>query len=145
VCDRGTCVHPCDNSSEFKCVPGLQCDSGLCKDPRCIGVTCATGQICQGGTCVGGCTGVTCPLGQECHLGVCIDLCADVSCPGGVCEKGACVTKCACRVCPIGKTCAADGRCVDDGCQTMTCGAGLICWCGSCKDPCENAVCPGNA
>jgi hypothetical protein len=145
VCDHGTCVHPCDESSEFKCVPGLQCDQGLCKDPRCVGVTCTDGKVCQAGTCVGGCDGVTCPLNQICAFGTCVDPCAGVTCPGAVCDKGACVTSCDCRVCPDGQVCEADGRCVDSGCEKLTCGTGEVCVLGACKDACADAVCPGGA
>jgi hypothetical protein len=151
VCDHGTCVHPCDDTSEFKCVPGLQCDQGLCKDPKCIGVTCNDGQICRAGTCVGGCTGVTCPIGQTCQLGVCVDLCAGVTCTGGACENGVCVAPCSCRVCGAGKTCGDGVHCVDTGCAsatataTMSCPAGQVCQAGGCKDPCTGAACPGGA
>jgi hypothetical protein len=144
VCFNGTCVPPC-GFEEFGCVSGYTCVSGVCVENGCATVTCKTGQVCRGGTCVGGCDGITCPLGQDCQLGVCVDLCAGVSCPGAVCEKGACVTSCACRVCPNGQTCEADGRCVDDGCEKLTCGAGQVCQMGMCKDACEGAVCPGSA
>ena len=147
VCSKGVCIPKCDDS-EFPCAPGLKCDTdGLCKDPRCANLDCPAGQVCQGGTCVGGCQGVMCPLGQLCQLGVCVDPCAGVSCPGAVCEKGACVTPCRCRACGAGKVCAMggalDGQCVDTGCDKMTCTAGTICSQGTCVDACMNAVCPG--
>jgi MYXO-CTERM domain-containing protein len=144
VCFNGTCVPPC-GFEEFGCVAGYTCVSGLCVENACATMTCKTGQVCRGGSCVGGCDGITCPLGQDCQLGVCVDLCAGVSCPGSVCEKGACVTSCACRVCPNGQTCASDGHCVDDGCETQTCGVGEVCRKGTCTDACQNAVCPGKA
>src|SRR4029079_4934821 len=147
VCSKGVCIPKCDDS-EFPCAVGLKCDTdGLCKDPRCANLDCPAGQVCQGGTCVGGCQGVMCPLGQLCQLGVCVDPCAGVSCPGAVCEKGACVTPCRCRACGAGKVCAMggalDGQCVDTGCDKMTCTAGTICSQGTCVDACMNAVCPG--
>ena len=146
ICDRGLCVLPC-NDVEFPCDIGLVCQRGLCLDPACAGKTCGAGQVCRGGTCVGGCDGVVCPLGQECvaSVGLCVDLCAGVSCPGGVCERGACVTSCACRGCPTGKSCAADGRCVDPGCDATTCAPGTVCRTGSCRDACAGAICPGGA
>ncbi len=143
VCSKGVCVHPCDDG-EFKCLVGLRCDTdGLCKDPRCIGVDCPSGQVCAGGTCVGGCQGVICPAGQDCQLGVCTDPCAGVSCASSVCEKGACVPSCQCRGgCAATQACAADGHCVDSGCESMTCAAGSVCRRGVCVDACDGAICP---
>jgi hypothetical protein len=141
ICDRGTCVQKC-NDSEFPCALGLQCEQGYCKDPRCIGKTCAAEQICVAGECRGGCDGVVCPPGQSCRLGRCIDPCMGVTCPGGVCENGACVPKCSCRQCAAGKACAPDGRCVDTGCEMMDC-APKACVKGLCMDPCYGATrCP---
>ena len=76
VCCQGVCRHFCDDS-EFPCAVGLTCDTsdGLCKDRGCIGKTCAAGQVCQLGTCVGGCDGVMCPQGQVCRLGNCVSPC----------------------------------------------------------------------
>jgi len=150
VCSKGVCIRPCDDS-EFPCAVGLKCDTdGLCKDPRCATVDCPAGQVCQGGTCVGGCQGVVCPLGQVCQLGVCVDPCAGVSCPGAVCEMGACVSGCRCRACPTGQVCAMggalDGHCVDNGCDTMTCPTGTLCRRGACEDACQpTTACPGGA
>jgi MYXO-CTERM domain-containing protein len=147
VCSKGICIRKC-NEGEFPCAGGLRCDTdGLCKDPRCATVDCPAGQVCQGGTCVGGCVGVTCPLGQICQLGVCRDPCAGVSCPGAVCERGACISACGCRACPGTQVCVASGpltgHCVDRGCDTMTCPTGTICRNGSCDDACAPAICPG--
>jgi hypothetical protein len=144
VCVQGTCTDPC-GTQEFACDPGWQCQDGLCVDPRCVGVSCPAGQICQAGTCVGGCQGVTCPLGQECQLGVCIDPCAGITCNGAVCDHGACVTVCSCQACPAGEVCTADGHCVDAGCDSLTCPAGQVCRAGACIDACTGAVCPGGA
>jgi hypothetical protein len=144
VCVNGVCAGPC-GLAEFDCRPPYMCNQGLCIDPACVGITCAAGQVCRNGVCLGGCQGVKCPLGYDCQLGVCVDLCAGVSCPGAVCEKGACIMSCECRACPQGKACQSDGRCVDEGCQTMTCGAGQVCRVGSCVDACADAACPGGA
>jgi MYXO-CTERM domain-containing protein len=150
VCSQGVCVHPCDDNSEFKCVPGLKCDTdGLCKDPRCIGVTCGTDQICVAGTCIGGCDGVTCPHGQVCRTGACTDPCAGVTCDTGtVCEDGACQPPCGdCRDCASGKSCSTTdptkGVCFETGCQNKTCPAGQVCNQGNCQDGCTGVVCPG--
>jgi len=149
VCSKGQCVRPCDDS-EFPCGVGLKCDTdGLCKDPRCANLDCPAGQVCQAGSCVGGCQGVTCPLGQVCQLGVCVDPCAGVTCTGGVCDRGACVSPCGCRACPSGQVCvsggAQNGKCVDRGCDTMTCPTGTVCKSGACTDACQGAVCPSGA
>ena len=141
ICDRGVCIQKC-NDSEFPCATGLQCDQGYCKDPRCIGKTCAAEQVCVAGECRGGCEGAVCPGSQICRLGRCVDPCAGVSCPGAVCEGGACVPKCSCRACAAGKACAADGRCVDTGCEKMDCSP-KVCVKGVCMDPCYGATrCP---
>lgn len=144
VCVQGTCSNPC-GTEEFACQPGWVCQDGLCLDPKCAGVSCPAGQICQAGNCVGGCDGVTCPIGQECQLGVCIDPCAGVICNGAVCDRGACVTVCSCAPCPNGQVCTAAGSCVDTGCDSLTCSTGQVCRSGACIDACTGAVCPGCA
>ncbi len=150
VCSQGVCVHPCNETSEFKCVPGLKCDTdGLCKDTRCIGKTCGKDQICVAGTCLGGCDGVTCPHGQLCRTGNCVDACAGVTCPAGrVCEDGACQPPCGdCRDCASGRSCSKidpnKGRCVETGCENKTCPAGQVCVAGACHDGCDGVTCPG--
>jgi hypothetical protein len=149
ICDHGTCVHPCANDSEFKCVSGYTCDTdGFCKDPRCIGVTCGNDQICVGGTCVGGCDGVTCPHNQVCRVGTCVDPCAGVTCDNGrVCEDGACQPACGdCRDCAVGRTCTTSGAkkgvCQESGCESKTCASGQVCVAGTCKDGCDGVTCP---
>ncbi len=149
ICDHGTCVHPCAQDTEFKCVSGYTCDpSGYCKDPRCIGVTCGSDQVCVGGVCSGGCDGVICPHGQTCRVGHCVEPCAGVTCDGGrICEDGACQPACGdCRDCAVGRTCtttgAKKGVCAETGCENKTCAAGQICMGGTCKDGCEGVRCP---
>jgi MYXO-CTERM domain-containing protein len=144
VCVQGKCVGPCSDS-EFPCGPPLQCMNGLCVDPTCVGVPCEPGQLCQNGACVGGCDGVVCPTNQICELGVCVDPCQGVTCNGSVCVLGVCVQNCSCQACPKGQVCSATGACVDDGCDTMTCGAGEVCSNGTCGDACAGAICPGGA
>jgi hypothetical protein len=147
VCDNGTCVPHC-GSVEFPCTGGAACDdkSGLCVDPKCVGVSCPSGQICQAGQCGTPCSGVMCPHGQTCLGNACVDLCGGIMCTAGqVCSAGGCVP--ACGQCG-GLTCAApmscdgkSGRCADASCPTG-CKAGTHCSSGSCVDDCAGAHCP---
>jgi hypothetical protein len=143
ICDRGVCIQKC-NDTEFPCAPGLQCDQGYCRDPKCLGKECPVEQICVAGECRGGCDGVVCPQSQVCRLGRCVDPCADVKCDSGICDNGACVPACPCRTCGAGTACKeSDGHCVEPGCEKMDCGAGLVCVKGACVDPCYGATrCP---
>ncbi len=145
VCDRGSCVAEC-GTGEFRCASNFECVSGFCVDPLCKDVECGPGEACRAGDCVGACDGVVCPLGKECQLGRCVDLCAAVNCdPGQVCERGVCVADCSCRDCPADRVCAADGHCVEPGCESAHCVAGQVCVSGTCSDACSGAVCPGGA
>jgi hypothetical protein len=135
ICDRGVCVNRC-SATEFPCSPGLACDNGLCRDPRCIGLTCNNDQICLAGICVGGCgPGVVCPHGQRCQLGNCVDACAGVTCATNeVCEDGACQPPCGrCRECKPGRMCNTtmnmpnSGKCLETGCENRNCPAGQVC------------------
>jgi MYXO-CTERM domain-containing protein len=149
ICDHGTCVHPCDEDSEFKCVGGYKCDTdGYCKDPRCIGVKCGNDQVCIAGNCVGGCDGVVCPHNQVCRIGKCVEPCAGVTCDAGrICEDGACQPSCGdCRDCAVGRSCgttgAKKGVCIETGCENKTCAAGEVCIAGACKAACDGVTCP---
>jgi MYXO-CTERM domain-containing protein len=152
VCVRGTCVDAC-GAGEFVCNGGLECDEGFCVDPECVGMRCDAGLVCRAGECVDPCTGVSCPLGQTCQLGHCVDPCAGVECAeGNACERGVCVASC--RGCPStglpedeGRVCSLmDGRCVNPGCESMTCAPGTVCSGGSCVDACTTeTACPGGA
>jgi MYXO-CTERM domain-containing protein len=62
-----------------------------------------------------------------------------------VCENGLCVAECGCRACGAGKACGDSGKCVDAGCEKVTCEAGQVCVQGACKEGCDGAVCPGKA
>ncbi len=151
VCSQGVCVSPC-STSEFPCDPPTVCDTtdGLCKDPRCMNVTCAADQICDEGVCVGGCDNVVCPPGQVCRIGNCIDPCQGITCGSGqVCEGGACLAACGCRNCPDGKVCSPKaapdptaGTCIDKGCDKVTCTAPMVCVEGKCQDGCAGVQCP---
>jgi hypothetical protein len=146
VCENGKCVPHC-GSVEFPCQGGGSCDStsGLCVDPKCVGVTCPSGQICTAGTCGTPCDGVVCPHGQSCVGNACVDLCGGVSCASGqVCVDGACVPGCgACG----GVTCAAPLSCdmTSGACADTSCGAcpnGTYCSSGHCVPACTGAKCP---
>ncbi len=141
VCDRGVCVPPC---LERECFVGFRCsDRGTCVEDACVGVTCASGQRCEGGRCVGACDGITCPAGQSCRVGRCVDACAGVTCDSDqVCQGGTCVPKCQCRRCGASETCQSDGRCVPTACATVMCPAGQVCSMGACVDACAGVSCP---
>ena len=147
VCHEGSCVGKC-GVGEFKCDPGTACDakSGLCVDPKCVGVSCDAGQACKGGACVAPCGDVTCPHGLECIDGACVDLCASAHCAAGqVCRRGVCFAGCAsCDgvACADGTKCdPSSGDCVDPSCATP-CAAGTFCKSGTCVDDCDGAKCP---
>ena len=152
ACFEGTCA------SGFTCNPG-----GFCQESACAARTepCPAGTICRGGDCVDPCQGVVCPGRLQCVGGSCIDLCLGVACPSmQLCiadQPGAqtlCGPACTCSdlasttFCGAGTACdtrdgsATEGRCVDSGCETQTCGAGMICRAGSCVDACQGVVCP---
>ncbi len=148
VCQDGRCVPHCELDQEFVCALGLSCNvtTGLCGEAACAGVSCPSGQVCRGGSCVAPCQGVVCPHGQVCRADRCMDPCAGVSCGAGlVCAQGLCVPgcgQCGGVLCGAGVTCdAASGRCEDRSC-TGGCAAGLFCKAGSCVDGCAGAVCP---
>jgi hypothetical protein len=145
VCLRGTCVKSCA-TGEFQCDIGLSCDNGYCVDPDCVGVDCEAGFVCREGECIDSCSGIVCPVGQDCIDGRCIAACAGVECAAGsVCDRGVCVGLCSCTGCPTDKECAADGLCVEPGCEDVTCPEGETCVDGACVDVCQPAVCPGGA
>lgn len=144
VCFRGACVKKC-TTGEFACPVDLTCETstGYCVEPTCAEKKCPEGSICRKGTCQAPCEGVVCPGGQVCRQDVCVDPCAGIECPGEtVCEGGVCKDKCGCGSCPGGKTCAANGLCVDTGCEAITCDDGKVCIAGQCADACQNTKCP---
>ena len=144
VCERGRCVDHCFEGS---CDEGLTCDdtTGFCVDPACAGVTCASGQRCEGGTCLGACDGIVCPSPTTCVGGACVDVRASISCDPAceVCEDGTCVGRCDQGAsCAAGETCDSDGRCVESACAAISCPTGTTCSAGVCVDPCDTATCP---
>lgn len=160
-CDAssGLCVPQC---FEGGCASGFTCVGTLCVEDACAMLTtpCAAGTICRGGVCVDPCDGAVCPRGQLCRGGACVDPCAGVRCPAmQVCVAGdpgstqLCGPGCTCTeitvpLCPTGTVCdarmgsATADRCVDPGCETMTCGASMVCTGGACVDACSGVVCP---
>jgi MYXO-CTERM domain-containing protein len=46
--------------------------AGQCVETDCASVTCAAGNVCQGGTCISACTGAVCPGTQVCQNGNCV-------------------------------------------------------------------------
>lgn len=147
VCHHGKCVGHCE-LAEFPCPGGTACDkdTGLCVEPKCVGVGCGAGEVCRDGSCGAPCAEVVCPHGQTCVGDQCVDLCADVSCPSGeVCRSGKCFPHCA--QCD-GLSCAAplecdvkSGTCLDLSCPGG-CPSGSLCSAGSCKDACDGVKCP---
>jgi hypothetical protein len=143
ICTRGVCVPPC-GTSEFGCEAGDVCDTGVCVEKACQGMSCPSGTICKGGACVGPCDGVTCPQGQLCRVGRCVDPCLDVTCQGDrVCQGGVCVPKCNCAGCAAGLSCdTTSGYCTDTACVGKTCAANEACAAGTCMDKCTGVTCP---
>jgi hypothetical protein len=147
VCVNGKCVQPCGNL-EAGCPLGTQCDStsGLCVDPKCVGVACPSGEVCTAGQCGTPCTGVVCPHGQTCLGNECVDLCSGVTCASGeTCVDGVCLP--GCGTCG-GVSCAAPLACdaVSGGCADLSCAGGCsgdtYCSSGQCVDACQGATCP---
>lgn len=89
VCRSGSCVNPCDSTVCNECtvcvagqciLPCLEggCPSGTvcwvdgrCRPADCVNVSCASGQVCRGGSCHDVCDDVRCPGGQACYMGQC--------------------------------------------------------------------------
>jgi hypothetical protein len=142
VCDRGVCVDRC--RVELGCFPNETCTSrGTCVETACATISCATGQRCEAGRCVGVCEGITCPREQVCRAGRCVNPCAGMTCDDdSVCAEGVCVPRCECRRCAAGQTCGTDGRCRASDCAMVTCPASQTCVSGMCRDTCEGARCP---
>jgi hypothetical protein len=156
----GLCLTAC---LEGACQAGYSCNpDGYCEESACAMRTmpCPAGTICRGGNCVDPCTGVTCPGELHCVSGACIDLCLGVTCPAmQVCvanDPGAaspCGPACTCldlsssafcgsRACDAQTGSPTEGHCVDPGCESMTCGAGMVCAHGACIDGCLGVTCP---
>ncbi len=141
MCADGVCIDVCFEGS---CPEGETClASGFCGDAACADVTCAEGERCEGGSCIGACDGIVCPNPQVCRAGTCVDLCEGATCDEcTVCEGGDCVPSCEYEACAGGETCLPDGRCVADACADVSCDPGFYCDGGSCVDACAGATCP---
>jgi MYXO-CTERM domain-containing protein len=120
-CKDGACTLEC-SGGEFPCPPGYKCVSNYCIPQRCATVTCPSGQRCDENT------------------GLCVDNCANVTCKDpAVCVIGSCVD-CNQLGCEAGKLCVG-GRCIEDKCQGVTCGANQYCQDGACQDLCNPDQC----
>ena len=141
TCSDGFCIDVCFEGS---CPEGEIClESGFCGDAACADVTCAAGERCEGGTCIGACDGITCPNPLVCRAGRCVDLCEGAVCDDcTVCADGDCVPSCEFEACPAGQTCQPDGHCIDSACDGVTCDPGFYCDGGTCVDACAGATCP---
>ncbi len=95
ACRAGTCEATC---AAVTCPSGERCHAGVCS--HCIGVTCATGRVCDPSSPTGACVlnmclGITCPGTQTCNTvtGICHgDPCEGLHCPTmTACQAGECV------------------------------------------------------
>jgi MYXO-CTERM domain-containing protein len=148
ICAAG--LTQCTRSGT-ECAPSVVGRAEICNglDEDCDGMVddgelCATGFVCDRGTCVGRCGSgeFTCDFGLSCSAdGFCVEeACAAVDCPAGeVCRGGDCMAPCDGVVCPFGDACRA-GRCVDP-CAGVACDDGQVCEAGVCVESCECAAC----
>jgi hypothetical protein len=109
------------------CASGLVCQGGTCvTDPGCpagtLGCTCGAGDACDGGLV---CQGGTCATDPGCTAGT-------LSCPCGtgdtcdsglICQGGTCVTDPGCPAGTLGCACGAGDTCASG----LTCGSGGTC------------------
>jgi len=141
ICERGRCIPPC---FEGGCATGFTCSAtGVCLEDACTAVSCAAGERCAGGACLGVCGGVVCPPGQNCVGGTCQNLCDVVECGAcETCDSGNCRTRCEVTGCGAGEVCEETGVCVEEACFGVLCGPGRICRAGLCASACDGVVCP---
>jgi hypothetical protein len=65
--------------------------------------------------------------------------------PLAVCDHGTCIETCFEGGCSEGFVCEASSmRCVESGCEDVTCEVGERCSAGACVDACSGVVCPGS-
>ena len=79
---------------------------------------CASGYICERGSCIPACDAMKCPAGHYCSGGKCISdqqACSyDAECSeGDFCPFGFCISKCSKILCPVGTKCI-NGNCIPD-------------------------------
>ena len=123
-------------------------------------MTCPSGTICRGTSCVAGCTPDTgCEGGRACCDGACVNSdssLTDCGSCGNACDVTAnvCISgECKCGGGPActGTDICCDGSCVDVANDSDACGgcgnhcdAGQMCAAGTCQDiPCDPACAPG--
>ncbi|MBN1947717.1 MAG: hypothetical protein JW797_18775 [Bradymonadales bacterium] len=132
VCVGGLCVE--DVCSNTGCAPGYLCVENNCVADLCYDVTCDLNEICSGGQCIPDpCLQVECEPHERCSGGVCYDVCEGIVCgPSERCELGFCVPDlCYGVVCPAGSECIF-GNCIETACLGVTCESGQLCQGGLC-------------
>ena len=117
TCKDGVCNPPCSCfAGDVGCTGTNKCDrpadggaaTNQCVTPDCLGVSCAVGQHCTAGKCLGFCDGVKCPPGEVCIPPAATDAGADA----GATSYG-CVNLCAGISCVAPDKCdPATGKCV---------------------------------
>jgi hypothetical protein len=116
VCNTSACTGCC-NAFTNQCDPGntdTSCGSGggPCR-------TCGTGQVCDGGSCLGtGCSRANCPTGC-CGAGGCVSPPTAAECGIDSSNCFDCTTLLGSHGVPVANTCSAGGSC--------SCGGGAVC------------------
>jgi MYXO-CTERM domain-containing protein len=139
-CEAGGLTCRANNVAGTEACNGLDDDcNGLPDD----GELCASGEVCDGGSCVRQCKDeFGCRVGLECNEeGYCVEEgCAAVTCDAGeACRGGECVAPCDSIFCPGDQVCRV-GRCVDP-CDGITCDGDRICDGGVCVPTCDCLPC----
>ncbi|ETN84893.1 Hemadin protein [Necator americanus] len=133
-----------------------KCLNGQCVLDRCLGITCAEGELCRDGDCVKVaetfCLGhADCGPDMDCRSNRCRIRTPEPICncqPHEICHHGQCYpnTQCTSIFCGKGSYCV-DGKCVNGigvDCREENCRGGTACVNGVCVlDPCP-ASCPAD-
>ncbi len=146
-CPPGTACRASDSTCQFddcrgfpeRCTAEEFCVVDQCVTDACAAVDCpATDQYCFEGACTTSCGNITCPDGQGCVLGECQALPCGGACSGGqVCgSDGNCQSNPCTSPCQTGQICnPADGECIQDPCNGITCPGDEVCDFGTCYPP----------
>jgi hypothetical protein len=143
-CDLGTgaCIPLQTCGGVNPCGAGYGCQESCVATDPCQGVTCASDQLCRGGTCIADpCAAKSCDAGDVCSNGTCIATC----CTPGCTDAGTCVYgTCQCTPNCTGKTCGMDNGC-GGKCQGG-CASGDVCIAsgpdaGCCAPSCAGKAC----